>query len=102
MKLFYVTLNTEEEVKKISLDLLERRVAVCTNWWPINCLYRWEGEIKQEQEFVMIVKTQEDKREEIEKILSSHITYTNFIAEIDVNSVNEKFASWLNTEVKDA
>ena len=99
MKLFYVTLNSTEEAKTISLDLLEERLAICINWFPIECAYRWEGEIKQESEFVMIIKTQEGKREDIEKVISKHIDYMNFIAELDVHSINEKYLSWLNAEV---
>ena len=99
MKLFYVTLNTAEEAKKISLDLFEQRLAICTNWFPIECAYTWEGEIKQESEFVMIVKTQEEKREDIEKVIAKHIDYMNCIMELNVHSINEKYLNWLNAEI---
>lgn len=95
MKMFYITLNHEEEAKEISEALLKNRYAVCTNWFPIRCAYLWEGEIKYGNEVVLIVKTNENKREAIERILAKHIHYTNYVAEIDVESVNESFQSWL-------
>jgi periplasmic divalent cation tolerance protein len=99
MKLYYVTLNSDEEAKAISVSLLEQRLAVCTNWFPISCAYRWEGKVKQGTEVVLIIKTQNGKRQSIEKAISKQIDYPNFIAEININSVNDKFLSWLNTEV---
>ncbi len=99
MKMYYITLNQVDEARAISYELLEKRLAVCTNWFPITCAYRWQGEIKEEGEVVLMVKTQEGLREAIEKVVACHITYTNVIAEIDVHSINHDFLKWLKTEV---
>ncbi len=99
MKIYYATLNNSEEARKISHALLEKKLAVCTNWFPITCAYSWEGEIKEEPELVLIIKTQGGYGEEIEKVIQQHITYTNFIAEISPTGINEGFLSWLNAEV---
>ncbi len=99
MKMYYITLNTLQEAKSISHALLEKQLAVCTNWFPMTCAYRWKGEIKQEPEVILIVKTQNHLREPIEAIVNQHINYTNCIAEIEVLSINQKFLEWLNVEV---
>ena len=99
MKMYYITLNNEEEAKKISVSLLKKQLAVCTNTFPITCTYRLQSEIKQEPEVVLIIKTKSGMRSEIERVISEHINYTNFIAEIDVHSINEGFLQWLNKEV---
>lgn len=99
MKLFYVTLNTNEEAQVISHDLLQQQYAVCTNWFPIACAYRMDGEIKQGNEVVLVVKTKENMRDNIESVIAKHITYNNFIAEIDVHSANQSFLAWLQKEV---
>lgn len=99
MKMYYVTLNNDDEAKSISFDLLEKKLAICTNWFPISCAYRWEGELKHESEYVLIIKTNENKREEIENVIAQHIDYMNYIAEIDVNSVNAPYLNWVNREV---
>lgn len=99
MKLYYITLNTSEEASRVSKALLEQQLAVCTNWFPITCAYRWEGQIIEEPETVLIVKTQAGYREAIEQVIRQHITYTNIIAEISAESVNEGFLNWLNAEV---
>ena len=100
MKIYYVTLNTAEEAQKISRTLLSQNLALCTNWLPITCAYRWEGKIVEEPETVLLIKTQSGYREDIEQVIGEHITYTNFIAEISPESVNKGFLQWLNSEVQ--
>ncbi len=99
MKLYYITLNTDEEARSIGRSLLEKQLAVCVNWFPITCAYRWEGDIVEEPEVVLIVKTRDGYREKIEKTLREMITYSNFVAEITPSEVNESFLSWLDREV---
>lgn len=99
MRIYYVTLNTSDEAHQISHALLEQQLAVCTNWFPITCAYRWEGKIVEEPETVLLIKTQQGKRSAIERVIREHINYANLIAEIEPESVNESFLKWLNTEV---
>ena len=99
MRLYYVTLNTLDEAQQIGRALLEQQLAVCVNWFPITCAYRWEGEITQESEVVLIVKTQPGLQGEIEKVIRDRISYSNFIAEISPSYVNQSFLGWLDREV---
>lgn len=98
MKIFYVTLNNPEEARSIARDLLESRVAVCCNWLPITCAYRWADEIKEEPEIVLLVKTQDGRRAEIEKAVGKVASYVNCIAEIAPVSVNTPFLDWLDRD----
>ncbi|MCA6573953.1 MAG: divalent-cation tolerance protein CutA [Pseudanabaena sp.] len=99
MKLYYVTLNTADEARQIGRSLLEQQLAVCVNWFPITCAYRWEGEITEEPEVVLMIKTQSGLQTEIEQAIRDQISYTNFIAEISPTYVNEGFLGWLSREV---
>jgi periplasmic divalent cation tolerance protein len=99
MKLYYVTLNTLEEARQIGRILLEKQLAVCVNWFPITCAYRWQGEIVEEPEVVLVVKTSVGYQADIEKEIRQHITYTNFIGELSPTSVNQGFLDWLKAEV---
>lgn len=99
MRIYYVTLNTADEAHQISHALLEQQLAVCTNWFPITCAYRWEGKIVEEPETVLLIKTQPNYRGAIEQVIRRHVDYTNLIAEIVPESVNTSFLKWLDTEV---
>src|SRR5215470_15747042 len=95
MKLLYVTLNNQDEARSIGRKLLERKLCNCVNWFPITCMYNWEGKIDEEPEVVLIVKTISDKYAEIEQLIKGEINYTNCIAEINVDRNTPEFIKWL-------
>jgi periplasmic divalent cation tolerance protein len=99
LKMLYVTLNNQDEARAIGRELLERRLANCVNWFPITCMYLWEGSITEEPEVVLIVKTLDGKYPHIEQVIKSHINYTNCIAELDVNQNSSAFTVWLHDVV---
>jgi periplasmic divalent cation tolerance protein len=99
MRIYYVTLNKPDQARQISRVLLEKHLAACTNWFPIASMYRWEGQIMEEAETVLIVKTQAGYRAALEEVIGQHISYTNFIGEIALESVNESYLKWLDSEM---
>jgi periplasmic divalent cation tolerance protein len=99
MRIFYVTLSTADQARQISRALVEEQLAACTNWFPITSTYRWEERIVEEAETVLIIKTQEGYRGAIEEVIRRHVSYTNFIGEIALESVNGSYLQWLNAEV---
>jgi hypothetical protein len=46
-----------------------------------------------------VIKTQAGYRSDIEAVIGSHISYTNFVGELAPESVNASFAGWLDAEV---
>jgi periplasmic divalent cation tolerance protein len=58
----FVTCGSEEEALKISNALVNERLAACVNLIsPIRSIYRWEGKIWDEKEWLLIIKTQKKK-----------------------------------------
>ena len=69
--MLYVTVPSKEEAKKIARILVEQKLVSCVNFFPIESIYQWEGEIMEEQEQVLLIKTANDVvlvAEEIKKI----------------------------------
>lgn len=53
-----VTCGSEDEARKISQALVADRLAACVNVIPgIQSCFRWEGEVKWDSEFLLIIKT---------------------------------------------
>jgi periplasmic divalent cation tolerance protein len=98
MIFMYVTLNTAEEARTIGRTLLERGLANCVNVFPITCIYRWEGEITEEPETVLIVKTREDAYDEVAGVIKAAISYTNCVAQLPVTRNTPEFLAWLDRE----
>ena len=100
MTLIYITCKDEEEAVKISKHLLEKRLIACSNMYPVRSMYRWQGKIQDEKEFVMMAKTKEKNygkiKEEVKKIHSYDVPC---ILKIDAEA-NESYDKWVNEEVK--
>jgi len=72
-----VTCGSEEEATKIANSLVEEGVAACVNIIsPVRSIYRWEGKIWDEKEWVLIIKTQKKRFEELQKKVKSLHSYS--------------------------
>ena len=60
MKIIYTTLNNNDDARKIGKKLLELKLANCVNFFPIQCIYNYEGKVSEEPEVVLIIKTKEN------------------------------------------
>jgi periplasmic divalent cation tolerance protein len=72
-----VTCGSEEEALKIAHSLVEERLAACVNLIsPIRSIYRWEGKIWDEMEWLLIIKTQRQRFEGLRKKVKSLHSYS--------------------------
>ncbi len=56
-----VTVPNTDSGQQIARMLVEQKLAACVNVvGPLTSIYTWDGEIKQEQEFLLFVKTRKD------------------------------------------
>jgi periplasmic divalent cation tolerance protein len=90
-----VTCGSEEESLKIANALVEDRLAACVNLVaPIRSIYRWEGKIWDEKEWLLIIKTQKHRFEELERKVKSLHSYS--VPEIISLPITEGSLAYLN------
>jgi periplasmic divalent cation tolerance protein len=90
-----VTCGSEEEAAKIANALVETHLAACVNLVsPIRSIYRWEGKICDEKEWLLIIKTQKERFEELEKKVKSLHSYS--VPEIISLPILEGSSSYLD------
>ena len=91
----FVTCGSEEEALKIANALVEEHLAACVNLVsPVRSIYRWEGKIWDEKEWLLIIKTQKQRFEELEKKVKSLHSYS--VPEIISLPIVEGSSSYLN------
>lgn len=57
-----VTTGSEAEAETIATALLEERLVACVNILsPIRSLYRWEGKIADDREWLLVIKTRAER-----------------------------------------
>jgi periplasmic divalent cation tolerance protein len=72
-----VTCGSEDEALKIARTLVEEHLAACVNLVsPIRSIYRWEGKIWDEREWLLVIKTQKQRFEELERKVKSLHSYS--------------------------
>jgi periplasmic divalent cation tolerance protein len=53
------TAGTREEAEKIAHHLVESRLAACVNLLEsVQSIYRWEGQVEEAREVLLIIKTE--------------------------------------------
>ena len=73
----FVTCGSEEEALKVARALVEERLAAGANLVsPIRSIYRWDGKVWDEKEWLLIFKTQRSRFEKLEKRVGSLHSYT--------------------------
>jgi periplasmic divalent cation tolerance protein len=57
-RIVLTTAASEEEARKIARHLVQRRLAACVNIVPqIASIYRWQDNVEEAREWLLIVKT---------------------------------------------
>jgi periplasmic divalent cation tolerance protein len=58
----FVTTGSESEAEKIATTLVEERLAACVNIVsPIRSIYRWEGKVTDDREWLLVMKTRAER-----------------------------------------
>jgi len=72
-----VTCGSEDEALKIARSLVEEGLAACVNLIsPVRSIYRWEGKIWDEKEWLLMIKTQEPRFVDLERRIKSLHSYS--------------------------
>ncbi|MGD0916150.1 MAG: divalent-cation tolerance protein CutA [Thermodesulfobacteriota bacterium] len=89
-----VTCGSEDEALGIARSLVEERLAACVNLVsPIRSIYRWEEKVWDEKEWLLVIKTQKQNFQELEKKVKSLHSYS--VPEIIGLPITEGASSYL-------
>jgi periplasmic divalent cation tolerance protein len=98
----FVTCASEEEGLKIANALVEEHLAACVNLIsPIRSIYRWEGKIWNEKEWLLIIKTRQDRFGELErKVRSLHSYSVPEIISLPISDGSSSYLKWIKENTK--
>ncbi|HIJ60683.1 MAG TPA: divalent-cation tolerance protein CutA [Nitrospirae bacterium] len=93
----YVTSPNEEEAVKIAKTLLEERLCACVNIIKsMRSLYHWQGNIEDDSEVLMIIKTQKGLFKKLsEKIKAIHPYTVAEIISLPIIDGSDAYLKWL-------
>lgn len=96
-----VTVSSTSEAKSIAHHVLEERLAACVNLVPkISSIYWWEGKIEECRETLMLMKTRQDKLEElISSIKQLHSYDIPEIISLPLGISSEDYLRWIDASM---
>jgi periplasmic divalent cation tolerance protein len=100
--LVLTTASSQDEAHKIAHALVGQLLAACVNIVPhVKSIYRWEGEMEEAEEWLLIVKTTraafERVRDAIHELHSYHVPECISVA---IESGSLEYLNWLGESVK--
>lgn len=96
----YVTVPSAEEGRQIGRALVEAELAACANVLDgATSIFRWEGEVQEESEAILIAKTQFHHIEAATQLINEEHSYTcPCVISLPIVGGNEMFLQWIVTE----
>ncbi|AUV81830.1 divalent-cation tolerance protein CutA [Salinigranum rubrum] len=94
MPTLYVT-APPEVAEDLARTLVEERLAACVNRVPCTSTYRWEGEVVEDSEEILLVKTTEERCDAaVARLVEEHPYDVPCIERFDVEYEDE-FGAWV-------
>ena len=99
----YTTLSKKAEAVEISKTLVKEKLIACSNILEnMTSIYEWKGEICEESEVSLIMKTTKEKVKSLEKkILELHPYECPAVLHIPIEGGHESFLHWIKQQVSD-
>lgn len=96
------TAGSEDEARKIAHHLVEQRLAACVNIIPgIESVYRWEGKVESNREYLLLIKTSSTMFPEVrDAILELHSYELPECVEIAVEDGSSEYLQWVEESLK--
>jgi periplasmic divalent cation tolerance protein len=91
------TVGTEEEAYQLAEELVARRHSSCVNIVPVHrSVYRWQGKVCDDREFLLVIKTLEQEYEAVEATVQELHSYElPEILAFRVSRGEARFLDWI-------
>jgi len=96
----YITCKDVNEAKMVGKNLVQERLAACANILPgmISC-YWWDGEVQEETEVVLILKSKESHAKKlVERVNALHSYDVPCVVFLPIQDGNPAYLKWIDKE----
>ena len=99
----FMTASSREEAEHLADTLVNKRLAACVQIMPeMDSVFRWQGKVERQREFLLIAKTVSSKFGEFEsEVLKLHSYETPEIVALALTAVSRPYLEWLSASVSE-
>ena len=91
----YTTVANEEQAQLLASAAIENNLTACVQSEPIRSTYRWQGQIEQQEEIRLLLKTTRTAYPKLEKLmLELHPYELPAIFAVPVCDASDAYAKW--------
>jgi periplasmic divalent cation tolerance protein len=97
------TTETKEQAQTIARHLVEAKLAACVQIvGPISSTYCWKGKVENVQEWLCLIKTQDDLYAKVEAAIKSRHPYeTPEIIAVPIVKGSKEYLKWIDEETRE-
>ncbi len=99
--LVYITAPDRDTALSIAKVVVNERLAACANILEgMTSVYRWEGEIRNDSETVLILKTVQSQMQRLtERVIELHRYDVPCVVALPIVEGSENFLNWVRDEI---
>lgn len=90
----HTTVPDEQTAEELARELVEERVAACVNYHAVSSTYRWEGEVLEDDEYLLDVKSAVPYDELSERIEETHPYDVPAVLRVETEA-NDEYEEWV-------
>lgn len=97
----YITVSSAAEGERIARALVEERLAACVNRIAgVRSTYRWQGQVEQSDEELLLVKTSEARFAALaRRVQELHSYDVPEVVAVPIAAGNDNYLQWLHEQV---
>jgi periplasmic divalent cation tolerance protein len=90
------------EAESLAQKIVEAKLAACVQILPpMKSFYYWQGEVQNDSEHLLLIKTLLGKYDELEKFIQTHHSYeVPEIIALEAEKVSERYVDWAIESLK--
>jgi len=95
------TCPNEASATQIATTLVEEQLAACANILPkIKSVYRWQGKVEQDNEYLLLIKTLETQFQPVkERIQELHSYDVPEVIALNIQQGNKEYLDWISNSI---
>ena len=97
MLIVFTTTADLSEAVTLAEQIVNAKLAACVQVLPpMTSIYAWEGKVQKETEHLLLIKTLEEKYDELAAFITSNHSYdVPEIVAIEAAKVSDAYSAWL-------
>ncbi|HEY9644237.1 MAG TPA: divalent-cation tolerance protein CutA [Coleofasciculaceae cyanobacterium] len=96
-----VTASSQTEAEAIAQSLLQARLAACISLFPMRSLYTWQGEVHNDQEWQLLIKTDLSQFSQLAaQIKAIHSYELPEIIALPILTGSPDYLEWIGAQLK--